>query len=130
MKNYSRFALPILCVVGFLGSMFLTAKTAFSDEVYRIEVSKDYHGYSKDDLKRRVWELERAVWQLQQKVFQMESQSKQTPTWLCKVTAMGEQFTAVGVNRALAEKEALDLCKLSGASKKGFFCSAAECSNK
>jgi hypothetical protein len=129
MKFNNRFAMLIICFVTFFASV-LDAQTAYSDEVYRIEVSKDYNGYSKDDLKRRVWELERAVWQLQQKVFQIESQAKTTPTWLCKIAAMGETFSGVGVNRVLAEKEAMDMCKLSGASKKGFFCSAAECSNK
>ncbi len=118
-------SLLVLCS----GSIFVS-QSAYSDEVYRIEVSKDYSHYSKDDLKRRVWELERAVWQIQQKVFQLESQSSKTPTWICKISAMGEIYSAVGVNRALAEKEALDLCKLSGASKKGFFCSEAECTNK
>jgi len=130
MKLLSICRTLVICFTGLSGLAVLGAENANADEVFRIEVSKDYSGYSKDDLKRRVWELERAVWQIQQKVFQMESEASKTPTWICKITAMGELYSGVGVNRALAEKEALDLCKLSGASKKGFFCSAAECSNK
>lgn len=130
MKYFSRMTAIFVSIMALCSGFIFISPNALSDEVYRIEVSKDYSNYSKDDLKRRVWELERAVWQIQQKVFQMESQASKTPTWICKISAMGELYSGVGVNRALAEKEALDLCKLSGASKKGFFCSEAECSNK
>ncbi len=130
MKYLAPVRTILIACLGLCFSSFFASPNAFADEVYRIEVSKDYSNYSKDDLKRRVWELERAVWQIQQKVFQLESQTSKTPTWICKITAMGELYSGVGVNRAMAEKDALDKCSLSGASKKGFFCSEAECTNK
>ncbi|MDZ4084241.1 MAG: hypothetical protein U1E10_14965, partial [Bdellovibrionales bacterium] len=77
----------------------LPSSQVSAEEVFRIEVGRDYNSYSQRDLQRRVWELERAVAQLQSRVFELELSRVTKPvptatpatvdTWICKVTAMG-----------------------------------------
>lgn len=106
----------------------LPATLASAEEVFRIEIGKDYRSYSDSDLRRRVWELERAVWQLQQRVFQLESGKNQQPvnSWLCTIEALGNTYTGVGGTKAVAASEAIKACK---ADRKGdgFFCKDPKC---
>ena len=104
---------------------------ALSEEVFRIEVGRDYKHYSNTELQRRVWELERAVWQLQQRVFQLEVSKGPTPlpvsdSWLCTISAMGETYTGTGGSKAVATARVIESCK---AGRKGdtFFCKDAKC---
>lgn len=109
----------------------LTTTTAFAGNIFKIEYGKDYANYSDSDLKRRVWELERAVWQLQQKVFEIEmgKTAANATTWICKMSAMGETFSAVGPSKAIAENEVMEKCKASPRTSNGFHCrSDASCS--
>lgn len=104
---------------------------SLSAEVFKIEIGKDYTSYSDRDLRRRVWELERAVFQLQQKVFQLESGGNTRPepvaNWICKTSAMGETFSAVGGSKAVAENAVMEKCKSSPNSANGFHCSTPKC---
>lgn len=102
---------------------------AYGDEVLRISVGHDYKSYSQADLQRRVWDLERAVWQLQQKVFQLEAKNQPTPapsTWICKMEAVGNVYTATGITKAEAMGKVTDACK-AGRGGDGFFCKEAKC---
>jgi hypothetical protein len=95
------------------------------DEIFRIQVGKDYQRYSQSDLQKRVWELERAVWQLQQRVFELEGKPQTAPdTWVCSLTAMGETFTGTGPTKALASAKAIASCKTG---KDTFFCKDPKC---
>lgn len=98
------------------------------DDVYLINPSKEAKAYSQKDLQKRVWELERAVFQLQQKVFQLETKTDKTPSWICKVKGMGEVFSAVGVNKVLAEQAALEKCANANPIKSTAKCAEAVCS--
>jgi hypothetical protein len=109
---------------------FLSLTNIFAIDIIRIEVGKDYNGYSNQDLKRRVWELERAVFQLQQKVFMLEVGNKptETATWICKVKAMGNTFSATGISKAMAENAVLEKCKADPKTGNGFHCDEPTCS--
>ena len=122
-----KFGLFQILVASFLvfGSM------AKAEEVFRIEVGRDYNNYSQRDLQRRVWELERAVAQLQARVFQLEYSRVAAPppkpvdTWICKVTAMGVTYSGTGATKAVAEQAAIEDCKSKA---EDFFCKDAKCS--
>ena len=112
----------------------LPSSQVSAEEVFRIEVGRDYNSYSQRDLQRRVWELERAVAQLQSRVFELElSRVKPVPTatpatvdtWICKVTAMGVTYTGTGGSKAVAEHKAIESCKEK---TDDFFCKEAKCS--
>jgi hypothetical protein len=108
----------------------IASLNAFSGEVFKIEIGKDYTRYSDQDLKRRVWELERAVWQLQQKVFELQAtkvQAESSATWVCKTTAMGTPYTGIGGSKAVAENNVMEKCKADPSSDGGFFCKKPEC---
>lgn len=100
-----------------------------SNQIFKIEFESDYRKSSDSDLKRRVWELERAVWQLQQKVFQMEIGRNQQPTasWICKTSGMGDQFSAIGSSKAVAEHTVMEKCKASPKTANGFHCDTPSC---
>lgn len=108
----------------------LLAAPSFAEEIFKIEIGKDYKSYSHSDLQHRVWELERAVWQLQQKVFQLENKQPSNggggDTWLCTVTAMGNSYTGTGGSKAVAKSKAIDACKAARGGD-GFFCNEAKC---
>jgi hypothetical protein len=115
---------PFIAVLGIL----LMSTTLNSDEVFRIEVGKDYRHYNQSDLQRRVWELERAVWQLQTKVYQLETSKPQAQadTWLCTITAMGNTYTGTGPSKVMATAKVVETCKASRGGD-GFFCKDPKC---
>lgn len=98
---------------------------ATSDEVYRIEIGKDFHKYSQSDLQRRVWELERAVWQLQQKIYNLEATKPTQDTWVCTISTMGNSYSGTGPTKAIASLKAKENCKASRGD--GFFCKDPTC---
>lgn len=111
-----------------LSVLILMSSVVYGDEVIRIEVGRNYQNYSQDDLRRRVWELERAVSQLQQKVFNLESKpGSGGDSWICKTTALGEEFSATGGSRAVAKHAVMEKCKASEKSSKGFHCGTPTC---
>ncbi|MBT3980451.1 MAG: hypothetical protein HOE90_03810 [Bacteriovoracaceae bacterium] len=104
--------------------VFSTAVMA--EGIIKIQVGKNYKGYTQDDLRRRIWNLERAVWQLQQKVFQLESKGSASDTWLCTVKAMSNIYTGTGGSKAVAKNNAIKNCK-KGQGGDGFFCKRTNC---
>jgi len=116
----------------FLVGLTLSA-SAQAEEIFRIEVGRDYNRYSQRDLQRRVWELERAVSQLQARVFELELSNLKSPTptpapletWLCKISAMGVTYTGTGATRAVAEHKVMETCKEKA---DDFFCKNPTCS--
>lgn len=123
------FALIFMAILTLVPSAQVSA-----EEVFRIEVGRDYNSYSQRDLQRRVWELERAVAQLQSRVFELELSraTRPVPTatpavdnWICRVTAMGVTYTGTGGSKAVAEHKAIETCKEK---TDDFFCSGAKCS--
>ena len=83
----------------------------------RIEVGKDYEGYSNEELRRRVWQLERAVSQLQDQVFELAIRDGSTriniPTtamWTCTIQSFGKTHVSTGMTKAAAQADALRKC--------------------
>lgn len=111
----------------------LFSLSAQSQDIFRIEVGKDFHQYSNVDLQRRVWELERAVMQIQQRVFNLEV-SKTAPivvapavaqeTWVCTVTAFTKTYTGTGTTKALATLQTTQSCT---AENSAMFCKDVKC---
>ncbi len=106
---------------------------AHAENVFRIEIGKDYQKYSQADLQKRVWDLERAVFQLQQKVFQLEVSNASAPvasvqadSWICTIHAAGDVFTGTGGSKAVATAKAVAACK-GGNDGDGFFCKNPKC---
>lgn len=101
---------------------------AFADDVFRIEVGKDYRGYSDSDLRRRVWELERAVGQLQARIYHLEAAPVKTvpDEWVCSIKAMGNNYTGTGPSKALATNKVMEECK-TGQKGDTFFCKDPKC---
>lgn len=101
----------------------------FAEEVFRIEIGKDYQKYSQTDLQRRVWELERAVAQLQQRVFHLEGKPQNYPasvdTWICTIKAMGTIHTGTGASMPVAKAKVIEACK--SARGDSFFCKDPSC---
>lgn len=99
----------------------------YSKSIIKIEIGQDYKNYSNKELRRRLWNLERAVWQLQQRVFHLEA-SDSTPakeeSWICKVSAMGENFSELGTNKSIATHKVLEKCK---GKIDSFFCKDPVC---
>ena len=116
----------------FVAFLLLTfvAVTAYSEEIFKIEVGRDYKKYSNNDLQRRVWELERAVWQLQQKIYHLETHkpTAAVDTWVCTIDAMGNTYTGTGPSKAIATMKAVESCK-AGNNGSGFFCKDAKCAD-
>ena len=108
--------------------LIVLSQTAFSEEIFRIEIGKDYKSYSQSDLQRRVWDLERAVWQLQQRVFQLEANkgSGSAESWVCTIRAINDVFTGTGASKAVAISKVTDACK-AGRGGDGFFCKDPKC---
>ncbi len=84
-------------------------------EVFKIEIGSNYEGYSKRELRRRVWELERAVYQLQEQVFHLsmnnqKGQSQLEASWTCSIQSMGKTFTATKATKGAARAEVLKDC--------------------
>jgi len=133
-----KYALLTFCFLQSLATNIAHAndQIAEENEIYLMSPSKEVKVYSKKDLHQKIWELERAVFQLQQKVFQLEIKDhrnsakteEKTPSWICKVKGMGETFSAVGINKALAEQAALDKCQNANPIKSTAKCSEAVCS--
>jgi len=93
----------------------LTPTLSVAEEVFRIEVSKSYDGYSNNDLRRRVWELERAVSQLQQRVFSLEVRKPEAPApvekpWTCRIQSFGKTFKVTAPTRGAALGDVLEKC--------------------
>ncbi len=79
----------------------------------RIEVGKDYDGYSNEELRRRVWQLEKAVTQLQDQVFQLairNNDSRSSGPWTCSIQSFGKTLVATGSTKTAATAEALKRC--------------------
>jgi hypothetical protein len=104
----------------------IVSAPSHAEEVFRIEIGKDYKSYTQSDLQRRVWELERAVWQLQRRVFDLESKKTESDTWVCKVTAMGNTYIGTGGSKAVAKANAFESCKAARGGD-GFFCKESDC---
>ncbi|MBN8541854.1 MAG: hypothetical protein J0L82_15795 [Deltaproteobacteria bacterium] len=135
-KVTSKFlSVNVVLAILFMAVMTLAPSAQVAaEEVFRIEVGRDYNSYSQRDLQRRVWELERAVAQLQSRVFELELSRAARPlptatpavdTWICKVTAMGVTYTGTGGSKAVAEHKAIETCKEKA---DDFFCKEAKCS--
>ncbi len=88
------------------------------------------------EMSSRIRDLEEAVYELQHRLYAIErddhhrsdrdgDNNQKGPEWSCTIDAMGEQFIGVGKTRALAEKKAVDDCKVS---QRPFFCRDAVCS--
>ncbi len=118
----------ILCALALAVAVPSSVPSSSADEVFKIQIGRDYSRYSNAELQRRVWELERAVWQLQQQVFQLASDKSAAPaeTWACTVKAMGETYTGTGISKATAGAKAIENCKK--ARGEGFFCKDPNCS--
>lgn len=110
--------------------LLVAASAVHADEVFRIEIGKDYSRYSQSDLQRRVWDLERAVFQLQQQVFKLETNkvvaAPTSDSWICTIKAMGGTYTGTGGSKAVATAKAVESCK-AGRGGDGFFCKDAKC---
>jgi len=84
--------------------------------VFKIEIGSDYHGYSKKELRQRVWKLERAVYQLQEQVFQLAidnshaSHGHNKNLWSCHMQSFGKTFTSSGRTKASAIAQILQKC--------------------
>lgn len=97
---------------------FLLLLCSFSShaiEPIRIDVNKNYEGYSNEELRRRIYQLERAVAQLQDQVFQLairESGSGSTGggNWSCHMESFGKTDIASGITRASALAQVLKKC--------------------
>ena len=82
----------------------------------RIEVGKDYDGYSNEELRRRVWQLERAVSQLQDQVFQLAVRngdsraSAPAAQWTCTIQSFGKTLVATANTKSAALADALKRC--------------------
>ncbi len=103
----------------------LLTNLAMSQSIFRIEIGDDYKNHSNKELKRRIWRLERAVAQLQDKVFDLQTQgSRSQKTWICTLSAMGENYSAAGETKAIAKAKVLKECSKKGDS---FFCKNPKC---
>lgn len=101
-----------------------------AEDVFRIEIGKNYEKYSEEELRRRVWSLERAVWQLQQRVFELETGPNAQPTppdtWLCTIEAMGKTYTGTGGSKVVAKARVIEACK-EQRDGNAFFCDKVKC---
>jgi hypothetical protein len=111
MKNY-------LLALAFVAGSFslLPTSRAFGEEIIRIQVGKDYDGYSNEEMRRRLWQLERAVQQLQSRVFQLEMQGERpvpivlSQNWTCILQSFGTTHTASSSTRTAALAMVLKKC--------------------
>lgn len=97
-------------ILASLGILF--CGPTFAEDVFRIEVGRDYNHYSNDELRRRVWELERAVSQLQSRVFQLEvneSRPQKNP-WTCTIQSFGKTHVSNADTKASALAKVLKKC--------------------
>ena len=94
--------------------LFITSIALKADEPIRIEIGKNYSGYSNEELRRRVWQLERAVAQLQDQVFQLavrnETQIRNGGQWTCSIQSFGKTHVSSGISRASALAQTLKKC--------------------
>lgn len=83
-------------------------------DLVRIEIGKNYEGYTNDELRRRVWQLEKAVAQLQDQVFQLAVRDGGsrggTGDWTCQIQSFSKTHIASGRTKARALAEALKKC--------------------
>ena len=125
----------------FLAAALFTLLSTFGSqraqalEPIRIEIGKNYEGYSNDELRRRVWQLERAVAQLQDQVFQLAVRdgggkaAKPVDTWTCHIESFGKTHIASGNTKASALAQVLKKC---GDATNAMHCSEsnAKCDNQ
>ncbi len=131
--NFKNAVSILTILLGGVLPVSLNSAQAHAEEIFRIEVGRDYNRYTQRDLQRRVWELERAVSQLQARVFELELSRLKAPTatpapletWLCKISAMGVTYTGTGATRAIAEHKVMETCKEKA---DDFFCKNPTCS--
>jgi hypothetical protein len=115
--------------------VFLTllAAHSYAREIYTVTVDVDNQDNSVTALKQRVYQLERAVRQLQETVFALQLRAPEErelrEAWVCKISAMGESFSASAASRAVAEDRVLEKCKKSPSSQNGFFCKNVSCAD-
>lgn len=119
--------------------MLLSSITFAGSEM--IKPGKDYESYSNKELRKRVWKLEKVVAKMQRKLERLEDDiedvedeqrrstrrkpKKPLATWICKLSAHGENFSATGASKAVAESNVIEKCsKEQGDS---FFCKNATC---
>lgn len=101
-------------IILFMIALFPLQSLAKKMDLQRIEVGRDYSKYSKQELRRRVWQLERAVSQLQDQVFQIALAKNQpvaaalTP-WTCHIQSFGT-FTATELTKTAAKAKVLKAC--------------------
>src|SRR5437868_5160187 len=90
-----------------LACFILPQTPAQAEEIFKIQIGKDYSGYTDKELKHRVWELERAVYQLQARVFQLEAApAAPAESWVCTISAMGDTYTGTGASQAQTQLSA------------------------
>src|SRR5687767_2636984 len=93
---------------------FVFSLSALADDVIRIEVGRDYKGYSNSELRRRMWDLERAVMQLQTRVFQLEVKPVNVVApirpWTCTLQSFGTTHVASESSRMAALAMVLKKC--------------------
>lgn len=116
-RQISRFLFLILVVTFTVALNPLSVSSAQAITPIRIEVGKDYEGYSNEELRRRVWQLERAVSQLQDQVFELAIRDNGTrisiPTtamWTCTIQSFGKTHVSTGMTKAAAQADALKKC--------------------
>lgn len=92
----------------------ILTQAASAEEVFRIQVGRDYSRYSNEDLRRRVWELERAVAQLQGQVFALAMKGNApvaaVNNWTCTMQSFGETHVASGNTKASALAQVIKKC--------------------
>ena len=112
-------------------SLVLVSNLARAEDVIRIEIGKNYDGYSNADLKRRVWLLEQAVFQLQQRVFSLEvsKPAKDKKQWTCQISSFGKSYHESEATKALARAKVIQACAKASSA---MHCSDddVECSNE
>jgi hypothetical protein len=106
--------------------LFLCALTIVSTtskaETIKIQAGHDYHGYSNEELRKRVWNLEQAVAKLQDQVFQLAMNNSnnagsnfngnqpQNNAWTCHMESFGKTFVSSGNTKASALAQVLKKC--------------------
>lgn len=98
------------------GSVFASMPLV-AEEIFRIEVGRDYGRYTNDELRRRVWQLERAVDQLQMRIYQLEAKPVIQPVvatpekeWTCHIQSFATTHVASAKTKSAALADVLKKC--------------------